>query len=142
MNWMLLPLKRYAQFSGRARPKEFWMFVLFLIICMFVLSFIEAALGLGASERWAMHEGWRASAGFRNSGGPLTGLFLLAMLIPYLAVAVRRLHDTDRSGWWLLLGFIPLIGGIILLVFFATGGTRGPNRFGPDPFDEADEGAG
>lgn len=135
MEWMLLPLKRYAQFSGRARPKEFWMFFLFLIICIFLLSFVEAALGLSTSERWALREGWSASAGFRNSAGPLTGLFLLAMLLPYLAVSVRRLHDTDRSGWWLLLGFIPFIGGLILLIFLVSGGTRGPNRFGDDPFD-------
>lgn len=140
MEWMLLPLKRYARFSGRARPKEFWMFFLFILIGMIALSFLDAALGLGHSDRWMMHQGWpggwRGAAGFRNSGGPLTGLFLLAMVIPYLAVAVRRLHDTDRSGWWLLLYVIPIIGGIILLIFFVMGGTRGPNRFGPDPFDE------
>lgn len=138
MNWMLLPLKRYAQFSGRARPKEFWMFFLFILICLIALSFIEAALGLGTSERWAVREGWNASAGFRNSGGPLTVLFLLAIFIPYLAVAVRRLHDTDRSGWWLLIGLIPFIGSLILLIFFVMGGTRGPNRFGPDPFEAAE----
>lgn len=138
MEWMLLPLKRYTQFSGRARPKEFWMFFLFLIICIVLLSFVEAALGLNTSERWAFREGWSASAGFRNSAGPLTGLFLLAMLVPYLAVAVRRLHDTDRSGWYLLLGFIPFIGGLILLIFLVMGGTRGPNRFGPDPFDKGE----
>lgn len=136
MEWMLLPLKRYAQFSGRARPKEFWMFFLFMIIGVFVLSFVDAALGFGTSERWAEQESWGGAAGFHNSGGLLTSLFVLAIIIPYLAVAVRRLHDTDRSGWWMLLSLIPLIGSIILLIFFVMGGTRGPNRFGADPFDE------
>ncbi|MCF8709186.1 DUF805 domain-containing protein [Rhizorhapis sp. SPR117] len=136
MEWMIMPLRRYAQFSGRARPKEFWMFVLFVIIGIFVLSFVDAALGFGSSQRWMMHEGYNASAGFRNSGGLLTCLFLLGTIIPYLAVAVRRLHDTDRSGWWLLLSLIPLIGGIILLVFFVSGGTRGANRFGADPLED------
>src|SRR3546814_6288352 len=97
MEWMLLPLKRYAQFSGRARPKEFWMFFLFMIIGVFVLSFVDAALGFGTSERWAEQGSWGGAAGFHNSGGLLTTLFVLAIIIPYLAVAVRRLHDTDRS---------------------------------------------
>jgi len=63
---------------------------------------------------------------------------MLAMLVPWLAVTVRRLHDTDRSGWWLLILFVPLIGQIILFVFLVTGGTRGPNRFGPDPVETAE----
>jgi uncharacterized membrane protein YhaH (DUF805 family) len=135
MDWMLLPIRRYAQFAGRARPKEFWMFVLFLVVVLVALTFVEAALGLGTSRHWALMRPWRMAAGFANSGGPLSGLFMLAMLIPYLAVGVRRLHDTDRSGWWLLLGFIPLLGGLILLIFFVSGGTRGSNRFGPDPIE-------
>jgi uncharacterized membrane protein YhaH (DUF805 family) len=135
MHWMTLPLRRYAQFSGRARPKEFWMFVLFILIVAVALTFVEAALGLGVSERWAERQAWGGYAGFRNSGGPLSGLFMLGMLIPYLAVAVRRLHDSDRSGWWLLVSLIPLLGGLVLLIFFIMGGTRGPNRFGPDPVE-------
>ena len=80
----------------------------------------------------------RATAGggsFYASGnlGLLSGLYSLAVLLPSIAVAVRRLHDTDRSGWWFLIGFVPIVGGIILLVFYVLEGTRGPNRFGPDP---------
>ncbi|MDT7577550.1 MAG: hypothetical protein QOH17_3883, partial [Pseudonocardiales bacterium] len=70
---------------------------------------------------------------FSASLGLLGGLYSLAVLLPSLAVGVRRLHDTDRSGWWLLIGLIPIIGGIVLLVFFVLEGTRGPNRFGADP---------
>lgn len=135
MEWMLLPLRRYARFSGRARPKEYWMFVLFLLLCLILLSIVEGALGLSTTEHWVRRGPWWASAGASTRGGPLTGLFMLAMLIPYLAVAVRRLHDTDRSGWWLLIAFIPIIGSIVLLIFFIMSGTRGPNRFGPDPVE-------
>jgi uncharacterized membrane protein YhaH (DUF805 family) len=90
---------------------------------------IDTLLGTG---------GFRATAGggsfyAANSLGLLSGLYTLAVLLPSIAVTVRRLHDTDRSGWWILLGFIPIIGGIILLVFYVLEGTRGPNRFGPDP---------
>src|SRR3546814_10468370 len=112
------------------------MFFLVMICGVFVLSFVDAALGFGTSERWAEQGSWGGAAGFHNSGGLLTTLFVLAIIIPYLAVAVRRLHDPDRSGWWMLLSLIPLIGSIILLMFFVMGGTRGPNRFVPDPFDE------
>lgn len=135
MEWMKLPLKRYAQFTGRSRPKEFWMFFLFLLLGLIVLNIVETLLGLSVGERWARSGPWWYDAGYRTHGGPLSGLFMLAMLIPYLAVAVRRLHDTDRRGWWLLIGFLPLIGGIVLLVFFIMSGTRGPNRFGPDPVE-------
>jgi len=136
MEWMLLPLRRYAQFAGRARPKEFWMFVLFLLIGFIVIAVVETMLGLSTTQHWAQRGPWWASAGYRTNGGPLTGLFALATLIPYLAVAVRRLHDTDRRGWWLLIGFVPLIGGLVLLIFFIISGTRGPNRFGPDPIGQ------
>src|SRR3546814_7133710 len=114
------------------------MFFLFMILGVFVLSFVDAALGFGTSERWAEQGSWGGAAGFHNSGRLLTTLFVLAIIIPYLAVAVRRLHDTDRSGWWMLLSLIPLTGSLILLIFFVMGGTRGPNRFGPDQFDESD----
>lgn len=138
MDWMLLPLRRYAQFTGRARPKEYWMFVLFLLLVLLALAILEPLLGLSTAQHWMMRGPWWASAGYRSHGGPLSTLFALAMIIPYFAVAVRRLHDIDRSGWWLLLAFIPLIGGIVLLVFFIMSGTRGPNRFGPDPIETGD----
>lgn len=137
MEWMILPLRRYAQFSGRARPKEYWMYVLFLILCAIVISIVETVLGLGTGNQWAYREGWMMGAGAYHSGGPLLGLFWLVTLIPSLAVAVRRLHDTDRSGWWLLIGLIPLIGAIVLLVFMIQSGTRGSNSYGPDPLEQA-----
>lgn len=135
ISWMLLPLRRYAQFSGRSCRKEYWHYVLFLVICLIVLSVIETMLGLGTTERWAesVEPGFGYSAGASHNGGPLMGLFALATLIPSLAVGVRRLHDTDRSGWWLLIGLIPLIGAIVLLVFYVEKGTVGTNRFGEDP---------
>lgn len=135
MEWMLLPLRRYAQFSGRSRPKEYWLYTLFLVLCYIGLAIVEQALGLGSGNDWAVRNGWSASAGAVHNAGPLMGVFWLATLIPSLAVGVRRLHDTDRSGWWLLLAFIPLFGAIILFVFMVMGGTRGPNRFGPDPVE-------
>jgi uncharacterized membrane protein YhaH (DUF805 family) len=138
MEWMTLPLKRYAQFTGRSRPKEFWMFFLFILVGLVILNIVETVLGLSAGERWVRSGSWWYDAGYRTHGGPLSGLFMLAMLIPYLAVAVRRLHDTDRRGWWLLIGIFPLIGGIVLLVFFIMSGTRGPNRFGADPVETSE----
>ena len=112
MNWYLGCWKKYAEFSGRARRKEFWMFVLFNFLATFVAGFLDGLLG---------------------TGGALYGLYSLAVLIPSLAVAARRLHDTDRSGWWQLIALIPLIGAIILLVFFCLDSKPGENRFGANP---------
>lgn len=123
MEWMLLPLKRYADFSGRSRRKEFWMFALGVFIAEIVVSLVERVLGL--------------SGMIGGVYGPLMLILVLGLLVPNLALGVRRLHDQDKSGWFLLLAFIPLIGGIILLVFFCLEGTKGPNRFGPDPLDPA-----
>ena len=119
MEWMLMPLKRYADFSGRSRRKEYWMFVLFMIIAAVVLSLIEGMLGM--------------SGMVGGIYGPLTTLFILAIIIPSLAVQVRRFHDQGKSGWMVLLGFIPLIGGIIVLLFMCLEGDRGDNEYGPDP---------
>lgn len=119
MDWMLMPLRRYAEFSGRSQRKEYWMYFLFLIIVSVVLGIIEGILGINQMIGGAY--------------GPLTALLGLGTLIPNIAVAIRRLHDTDRSGWWLLIALVPLIGAIVLLVFYVTDGTKGPNRFGPDP---------
>lgn len=135
MEWMLLPLRRYARFSGRARPKEYWMFILFLLLCFIAIGIVEGLLGLSTTEHWVRRGPWWFDTGYHTRGGSLTGLFGLAILIPWLAVAVRRLHDTDRSGFWLLIIFFPLIGSLVLLVFFIMSGTRGPNRFGPDPVE-------
>ena len=129
MNWYTKVLKQYADFSGRARRTEYWMFTLFNVIVLIVLGFVDRALGFGS---FAGSSGGGAMA-FSASLGLLGGIYSLAVLVPSLAVAVRRLHDTDRSGWWLLIGLIPIVGGIVLLVFMVLEGTRGPNSHGADP---------
>ena len=112
MSWYLEVLKKYAIFSGRARRKEYWMFVLINVIISFVLYFIE---------------------GLAGGPGVVGGLYGLALLIPSIAVGVRRLHDTNRTGWWLLIGLIPVIGAVILIVFTVQDGEQGANQYGPDP---------
>lgn len=128
MNWYVKVLKQYVDFSGRARRTEYWMFTLFNTIILIVLGFIDRALGFGSFSS-STSNGVAFSAGI----GLLGGLYSLAVLLPSLGVSVRRLHDTNRSGWWLLIGLIPLVGAIVLLVFFVLEGTRGPNRHGVDP---------
>ncbi len=123
MEWMLMPLKRYADFSGRSRRKEYWMFQLFLLIVFFVLALLVGLLG-GFSE---------GPSGLSTVAMAIFGIAWLAIIVPGIAVTVRRFHDQDKSGWFVLLSFIPYIGGIIVLVFMFLEGTRGPNRFGPDP---------
>ena len=110
MEWMLMPLKRYAEFSGRSRRKEFWMFWLFTLIVGIVAGIIDGILGLGTS---AIRLGTLAQ---------------LALLCPSIAVGIRRMHDQDRSGWWIL---VPIAN----IIFMFIEGTKGPNRFGPDPKD-------
>ena len=118
MSWYLQVLKQYAVFSGRARRKEYWMFCLFNLIIAFILNFINGAAGL-ASESTEYY--------------PLGELYSLAVLIPAIAVAIRRLHDTGRSGWWLLIGLIPLLGALVILVFMVLDGEQGENKYGPNP---------
>jgi uncharacterized membrane protein YhaH (DUF805 family) len=122
-------LSRYVQFGGRARRAEYWWFVLFTVLVGIVTSILDSALGTDFE-------------GSAMSGGLFGLIANLALLLPSLAVAVRRLHDTDRSGWWILIGLIPLIGAIVLLVFFVQDGTSGPNRFGPSPKHHAADGTG
>ena len=127
MDYMLLPLKRCFDFSGRSRRKEYWMFVLFLVIGQVVTSILDTVLGLGGTTTAVSDYGdGSASASFSSSGGMLTTIFVLAMLVPGIAVAIRRAHDQDKSGWFVL---IPVYG----LIMMFLDGTRGPNRFGPDP---------
>jgi uncharacterized membrane protein YhaH (DUF805 family) len=108
--------RKYVDFTGRARRAEYWWFVLFYCLLIGALTIVDVMV---------------MSA--RAGGGVLSSLASLALFLPTLAVAVRRLHDTDRTGWWVLIGFIPLIGWIIYLVFVCQRGTEGPNRFGQDP---------
>ncbi len=136
MDWMLMPLRRYADFSGRSRRKEYWMYFLFVIIVSVVLHIVDRALGLGGGSSSSMSTaGPQIGAGASYHAGVLGIIFSLATLVPSIAVGVRRLHDTDRSGWWLLIAFVPFIGAIVLLVFFLLDGTPGPNRFGANPKD-------
>ncbi len=120
MHWYIEVLKKYTVFSGRARRKEFWMFFLFSAIISVFLAVIDEFMG------------WKFEMGGENLGF-LSTLYYIAVIIPYLAVIFRRLHDTDRSGWWFLIAFIPIVGIIVLLVFLILDGTKGENRFGPDP---------
>jgi uncharacterized membrane protein YhaH (DUF805 family) len=112
MNWYLAALKKYAVFSGRARRKEYWMFFLFNIIISFVLGVIEGVAG---------------------GPGVIAGIYTLAILIPGIAVSVRRLHDISRSGWWLLIGLVPFIGAIVLLIFAVQDSRPEENQYGPNP---------
>ena len=139
MEWYLKCLRQYADFSGRARRKEYWMFILFNAIISFVLGFIDGLLGLNL----------------------LSYIYALVIFIPSLAVSVRRLHDIGRCGWWYLLPMFPFIGlsallafgsftssaaiilglaalgtGILMLVWFCTDSEGGSNKWGPNPKEE------
>lgn len=132
MEWMLMPYRRYADFSGRSQRKEYWMFALFQFIVAMVLLAIMFVGGMGSVNEMT---GQAEPGTLFYIGIGLLVIFGLGSFIPSLAVSVRRFHDQDKSGWFLLLQLIPYIGGIIVLVFMCLDGTRGPNRFGPDPKD-------
>ncbi len=118
MNWYVKVLKNYAVFSGRARRKEYWMFVLFNFIFSVIAIILDNILGLA----------------FENVGyGPIYLLYSLAVFIPSLAVSVRRLHDIGKSGWFILISLIPFIGPIWLLVLMCTDSEPGENDYGPNP---------
>ena len=110
--------KKYVCFSGRARRKEYWMFVLFNFIAAFVVGFIGGFLA-GATNVVAFSF--------------LGTIYNLAVLLPSFAVLVRRLHDTGKSGWWWLIGLVPFVGWIVLLVFCCTDSKPGENQYGPNP---------
>jgi uncharacterized membrane protein YhaH (DUF805 family) len=126
MHWMLMPLRRYAEFSGRSRRKEYWMFVL-------LNALIGLSVGLAFIVGYVANMSQTEMDTYLMPLVYLACLYSLATLIPGLAVTIRRLHDTDRSGWNLLWGLLPLVGGFILLYFYVSDGDTGPNRFGPDP---------
>ena len=112
MNWYFEVLKKYAVFDGRAHRTEFWLFFLFSFIISFFLGVIVGLVG----SLWF-----------------ITTLYALAVLIPGLAVSVRRLHDTNRSGWWILTGLVPILGWIALLIFYVEDSRPGANQYGPNP---------
>lgn len=118
MNWYLYVLKNYATFSGRARRKEYWMFFLFNVLI---------SLGLGVLDIVAGTYSVEYETGF------FSALYSLLVLIPSIAVSVRRLHDTNRSGWWVVISLIPIIGVLVLFVFTCLDSQPGTNRFGANP---------
>ena len=123
MKWVMAGLKKYAVFTGRARRKEFWMFYLFIFVGVIVAIILDNVLGTTIE-----------SMRYKGMGyGLFTILVYLAILIPTLAVVVRRLHDIGKSGWWICIGFIPLIGSIWLIVLLATDSQPGENQYGPNP---------
>jgi len=122
MDWYIQVIKKYAVFSGRARRKEYWFFVLFNILISIALSMVDVMLGTANAD---------------TGTGLLGGIYSLAVLIPSIAVLVRRLHDTDRTGWWTLIGLIPIIGWIVLLVFLVQDSHPGQNQYGPNPKEVA-----
>lgn len=117
MDWYFNVLRNYIGFSGRARRKEFWMFILVNTIFLGVLSVLDKMLG------------WQRAGG----EGVLATIYSLLVFLPSLAVQFRRLHDTNRSAWWLLLLLIPIAGWVVLVIFSCQRGTPGENLFGPDP---------
>lgn len=112
MDFFIAAYKQYADFTGRANRQKYWMFYLFYVLFYIGLTIIDNVIG---------------------TGGTLSLLFALASLVPSLAIGARRLHDTNKSGWWQLIILIPIIGAIVLIVFFAQKGDQGENSFGPDP---------
>jgi uncharacterized membrane protein YhaH (DUF805 family) len=112
-------LSKYVDFSGRARRSEYWYFALFSFLVGVVSNILDTVLGTD-------YDG-------ATSGGLINTVVGLALFLPGLAAAVRRLHDTDRSGWWVLIGIIPIIGWILIIVWLATDSKAGDNRFGPNP---------
>lgn len=119
MKWYIKALTKYAVFGGRASRKELWYFVLLNILAYYLLWIVDIAIGWPDSRK----EGYI---------GVLGSIFTLLILIPTVAVSVRRLHDTNRSGWWFLLGLIPFIG-VVFLVFMVQNSHSGTNQYGPNP---------
>ncbi len=116
MNSYLLALKNYAVFEGRSRRRDYWCFLLFQVLAVLVISFVERQLAIANPEILA---GW------------VTGLYLLLTFVPALALTVRRLHDSGLAGWWLLLHFVPVVGPLVILAFTLLRSEPGSNRYGP-----------
>lgn len=118
MNYYLDAIKEYVAFNGRARRKQYWMFQLFHGIIILALAGLDHAMG---------------TLNLEMRLGLLSGIYLLATLAPNLSITVQRLHDTNNSGWWLLISLIPLVGPLVLLIFMVFDGTNGQNQYGPNP---------
>lgn len=117
MNWYSSVIKKYAVFDGRARREEYWMFVLYNIVFSMVASFIDGMLGTSTAYGW----------------GLISGLYSLGVLLPSLGVAIRRLHDVGKSGWFILIGLIPIVGWIGILILLVMDSNPGTNKYGPNP---------
>lgn len=118
MNWFLIALKKYATFSGRAQRAEYWYFFLFYMLILLACTIVDVITGTLSED---------------STMGFLSGILTLAFFIPSIAVGVRRLHDTGRSGWWLLIVLVPIVGAIVLLVFAVQDSAPNTNEFGPNP---------
>ena len=120
--------KRYRDFRGRSRRSEYWFIQLFLVVTNIAVAIIDLAL-----------MGWDVDRFIANGGGGIVGLvWILLTIVPAVAVLVRRLHDTGKSGWWALVGFLPLVGAVVLLVFTVTDSSPGENKFGLSPKESSD----
>jgi uncharacterized membrane protein YhaH (DUF805 family) len=118
MQWYLEAIRQYAAFGGRSRRKEYWYFVLFNFLISIGIGLVSGVAGTVLNAEWLSFAA--------------VLLYFLAVLVPAVAVSVRRLHDTGRSGWWILLGVVPVLG-LITLVFMVQGSEAGQNRYGPNP---------
>lgn len=123
MEWFLLPLKKYVEFNGRSRRKEYWMFYLFTVLVSIPLGIIDEV----------------ADTTFQYGSGVFSVLFSLFTIIPWISLTVRRLHDVNKSAWYLLLYLLPIIGWIWLFVLTVTEGDQGSNEYGPDPKNPVSE---
>jgi len=121
---------QYATFSGRARRSEYWYWALFQWLAMVGLMLVSGVFTMAEGSEPPM------------TGMTMIGVFFIAMILPTIAVSVRRMHDMDRVGWWILVALVPYIGGLILFVWFMFPGTSGRNRFGPDPLGGFDDDGG
>jgi len=122
MNWYLQVLRKYAVFSGRARRKEFWMSTLVNLLILIALKVVDTLMG---------------TVDRATNIGFVSTLYMLAVALPFIGVSVRRLHDTNRSGWWYLIIAIPLVGAIIMCIFAAQDSQPGENQYGPNPKEGA-----
>ncbi|HEX5262965.1 MAG TPA: DUF805 domain-containing protein [Phenylobacterium sp.] len=122
LSLMFEPLRKYATFTGRARRTEYWLFWLFTFVVEMVVGGLTGSFSHGIEYMTTV-----------SFGLMLYLVVALALIVPSLAVAVRRLHDTNRSGWWVLIGLLPVLGALVLLVFMVLPGTVGANSYGEDP---------
>ncbi len=118
MNWFSLALRKYAVFQGRARRRECWYFILFYLLILVALFFLDVGLG---------------TYNAKLELGLFSGIFSFLMLLPSLTVAARRLHDTGKSGWWQLIALIPFLGVLVLIAFLLKDSVPARNRYGPNP---------